>query len=342
MSRNNREPGYRLERREPRGCNSRGSIGAARFSPLNPHSAIRNPKKQQGLAIVLALLVVALATTAASYMVWQQQLLIRQSENLTALAQGQAVARAALDWGRLILAEDGGQGNKVDHLGEDWARSLEPTPVEGGQFVGKISDAQGRYNLNSLTDRDTDGVVFRRLLTVLELPSDLANAVRDWIDADDQVSFPGGAEDLDYLGGNDPYRAANRLLIDINALYRIKGFTPEIVKRLRPFVTALPRGTPVNVNTATAEVLTALFEDLGLDAAKDLVEKREKDAFDDLNAFKERTKTLKLLNPNMIDVKSDFFLLNAAVQFSRTELSYLALVQRQPAGRPKLLWQRQQ
>ncbi len=299
-------------------------------------------RAQQGLAIVLALLVVALATTAAAYMVWQQQLLIRQSENLGALAQGQAVARAALDWGRLIVLEDGGQENKVDNLGEDWARSLEPTPVEGGQFVGKISDAQGRYNLNSLVDRDTDGVVFRRLLSVLELPGDLANAVRDWIDADDQVSFPGGAEDLDYLGGNDPYRAANRLLVDTNALYRIKGFTPEYVKRLRPFVSALPRGTPVNVNTAPAEVLIALFEDLSPETAKDLVTKREKDAFADLNAFKERTKTLKLLNPNMIDVKTDFFLLAANVQFNRTELSYLGLVQRQPAGRPRLLWLRQQ
>ena len=309
---------------------------------LNARGSLVTRKREQGLAIVLALFVVALASTAATYMVWQQQLLIRQSENLNALAQGQAVARAALDWGRLIIAEDGGQQNKVDHFGEDWARSLEPTPVEGGQFVGKIADAQARYNLNSLVDRDTDGVVLRRLLAVLELPGDLANGVRDWIDADDQVSFPGGAEDLDYLGGNDPYRTANRLLIDINALYRIKGFTPEIVKRLRPFVTALPRGTPINVNTASPEVLTALFEDLTLDAAKDLAAKREKTPFDDLNAFKDRTKTLKLLNPNMIDVKCDFFLLTANVLFNRTELSYTAMVQRQPTGGPKLLWQRQQ
>jgi general secretion pathway protein K len=98
----------------------------------------------------------------------------------------------------------------------------------------------------------------------------------------------------------------------------------------------------VNVNTAPAPVLIALFEDLPESVAKNLIEQREKEPFIDMNNFKDRTKAFKLLNPNMADVKSDFFVLNSNVRFARVELSYAALVQRAQNGPPALLWQRQQ
>jgi len=80
-------------------------------------------RTQHGVAVVMALLVVALATSAATYILWQQSLWVRQVENLNARAQADAIARAAAKWAATILAED---DPTIDHLGENWARRMPP------------------------------------------------------------------------------------------------------------------------------------------------------------------------------------------------------------------------
>ena len=98
--------------------------------------------RQRGMAVITAILVVALAASAAAFMAWQQQLWVRQVQNLNESAQARAVARAALQWARSILAEDA-RKDAVDHEGEPWATALAPLPVEGGELTGRILDAQG-------------------------------------------------------------------------------------------------------------------------------------------------------------------------------------------------------
>src|SRR5262249_14462141 len=102
--------------------------------------------------------------------------------------------------------------------------------------------------------------VFQRLLVLLNLDPMLANAVIDWIDADGNVTSPGGAEDVDYLNLKTPYRAANQPMTSVEELRMVKGFDPKTLLLLLPFVTVLPAGahTAVNVNTASPELLAAL------------------------------------------------------------------------------------
>jgi general secretion pathway protein K len=84
----------------------------------------------------------------------------------------------------------------------------------------------------------------------------------DWVDSDQNVTLPGGAEDLDYLNlSEQPYRAANRMMSSPSELRLIKGFEdPEVYRKLAPYVTALPTVTPINVNTA-GPVILRLFDD---------------------------------------------------------------------------------
>ena len=51
-------------------------------------------------------------------------------------------------------------------------------------------------------------------------------------------------------------------MVQVEELYRIRGFDAKTVAKLKPFVTALPARTPVNVNTAPAEVLAAIVPEL--------------------------------------------------------------------------------
>lgn len=301
-------------------------------------------RRQRGIAVITAILVVALVASAASFMAWQQQLWVRQVENLTAQAQSRAVVLAALQWARSALAQDA-RDNQVDHLDEGWAQPLTPLPVEGGELAGSVADQQGLFNLNSVV-RDgktsaTDLAVFRRLLELLELPPDLANAVVDWIDPDGEVSYPGGAEDMDYLGLEPPYRAGNRALTSVDGLARVKGFDAGTLARLRPFVTALPAPTQVNVNTAPAEVLAAAVADLALDQARILVDARAGQHFKDFADFRARLpQSVTQVNETVLAVGSRYFLVSGHARFGRAKVGYAALLERTPTAWPKLVWQR--
>ena len=301
-------------------------------------------RRQRGVAVITAILVVALVASAVSFMAWQQQLWVRQVENLNEQAQSRVVVLAALQWARSVLAQDA-RNNNVDHLSEGWAQALAPLPVEGGELAGVLADQQGLFNLNNLVrggkTSTTDLAVLRKLLELLLLPPDLASAVVDWIDPDAEVTYPGGAEDMDYLPLYPPYRAGNRVLTTVDGLYRIKGFDAVAVERLRPFVTALPQSTPVNVNTAPAEVLAAAIADLPLDQAQTLVTARKAGHFKDIADFRARLpKTVTRVNETLLSVGSRYFLVIGHARFGRAKAGYQALLERETTAWPKLVWQK--
>lgn len=301
-------------------------------------SAIKT--RQRGVAIITVMLITALATAAASFIAWQQHLYARQVENLNDQAQAKALARAALDWARAILREDARE-NSVDHPGENWSSAI-AVPAESGEVAGTIVDQQGLFNLNNLVRSgklsEADMAVFRRLLSRLELSQELANAVADWIDPDDVTRSPGGAEDREYLALNPPYRAANRALTEIGNLYRIRGFERETIERLRRFVTVLPEPTPVNVNTAPPEVLAALFENLPLERARDLVSRRA--YFKDLAGFRERLSAAQAsqVNEKQFSVDSHYFVVACDAAYGRARVRYAALLKRSDDGWPVIIW----
>jgi general secretion pathway protein K len=301
-------------------------------------------RRQRGMAVITAILVVALVASAASFMAWQQQLWVRQVSNLNEQAQSRVVMLAALQWARAILAQDA-RDNNVDHLGEGWASSLAPLPVEGGELAGGVTDQQGLFNLNSLVREGkasaSDLAVFRKLLELLQLSPALADAVVDWIDPDAEVTYPGGAEDMDYLVLDPPYRAGNQPLTTVDGLARVKGFDAATLERLRPFVTALPKPTPVNVNTAPPEVLAAAVADLSLDQARVLVDGRKKQYFKDLADFRARLpKTVTQVNDVVLSVDSRYFLVSGHARFGRAKVGYAALLERETTAWPKLVWQK--
>ena len=299
------------------------------------------PLREKGAAVITAMLVVALAAATASFMMWQNQLWLRQVENLKDQAQGRWIARAAIDWGRAVLEDD---SRDVDHEGERWATPIPPLEAEGGTVTGTLRDAQGLINLNDLVRNGKasqgDVLTVRRLFSELKLNPDLVNAMVDWMDADSEVRSPGGAEDMQYLALDPPYRAANRPLVDVDELYRVQGFNRDIVERLRPFVTVLPVPTPVNVNTASGEVLAALCG-VSEDAGRALVERRGSGFFKDKAEFRKLLPADTALREEDYSVNSQFFMAATRARFGRVAAGYRALVERPASGRTKILWLKQ-
>lgn len=299
--------------------------------------------RQFGVAIVLAMGVVAVAALAATAILVSQSTWSRQVELTAGRAQAQLLIQAGLDWARAVLSDDR-RASSVDHLGEPWALRLPPIPVDNGSLAGYIEDQQGKFNLNNLVK---DGKVnlaqlahFRRLLSVLDLPPTLAGALADWIDADSDPQPQGGAEDEYYGSLQPPYLAANRPLIDVAELALVRGFDDNVRARLRPFVTALPRATAVNANTATPEVLAAVVEGLGIDGARTLVAQRERAYFRNFSDFFNQLPAGVVAPAEGISVGSDYFIATTRITIGGAQARGSALLAREKAGWPAIVWRK--
>jgi general secretion pathway protein K len=279
------------------------------------------PSRQQGVALVTALLVVSLATVAAVAMAARFQVDMRRSANLLNGEQAYAYAVAAESWAYVILRRDR-EDSQHDSLDEDWATALPPIPVEGGFVNGRIEDLQGRFNVNNLVavGAGPDAIqldYYKRLLEVLGLEPSLAPALVDWLDANIDATFPDGAEDDEYLRADLPYRAANRPLVDISELRLVKGYTPEVLAVLEPHITALPGVTVINVNTATPVVLRALHADLDDTDVQQLIEYRDEEPFTDTAAFLAHNALAGLELAVDVDIKSNWFNVQTDVSVGR-------------------------
>ncbi|MDH3888874.1 MAG: type II secretion system minor pseudopilin GspK [Gammaproteobacteria bacterium] len=296
-------------------------------------------KRQRGVALVTALLVVSLATVAAVAMVTRLQVDMRRTGNLLNGEQAYAYAIAAESWAHVILRRDEEESD-FDSLGEDWATALPPIAVEGGYVNGQIEDLQGRFNINNLiedggepTDAETavnaeELAYFERLLGVLGLEAALAPALLDWLDADINTRFPDGAEDDFYLLAEPPYRAANRPMVSISELRLVKGFTPEVVAVLEPHVTALPEETVININTATPAVLRALHQELDDSGVEQLIADRGDTGYEDVDTFFEHEALAGLDLDIDVDNTSDWFNVFTATRVGRGQVQLESIFRR--------------
>ena len=288
--------------------------------------------KNKGVALVTALLVVSLAATAALTLSTRQQFDIRRTANLINGDQAWLYAKGAEAWSMAILMRDL-EDNTTDSLQDTWAQTLPPIELPGGFMTGEIEDLHSRLNLNNLVQNDKSDPLtftrFQRLLSVLELEPELAQAVVDWLDPNIDALTPDGAEDDYYLGLEYPYLAANRKLVSVSELRLIKGFDQKTYERLRPYVTALPDRTAINVNTAPAEVLACLGKDISLELAAEFIAEREEEPFEKVEDFTGN----ELFKDNAIEIKdlsvtSQYFMLHNNTQIDRAHARLDSLIYR--------------
>ncbi len=305
---------------------------------------MKTPVRQKGAVVIVAMLVVALAASAASVMLQQQDVALRQLEAARDYEQARWLLDGGAKWARVILRADARSG-RIDHGGELWATGLPSTGIEEGKLSGEILDQQGLFNLNNLV-RDgnssaRDIAILKRLLETIGLRADLADAIADWIDADSDLQSPAGAEDTYYLSLAAPYRAANQPMSGIEELLNVRGCDRAVVARLRQFATVLPRRTPVNVNMAPPEVLSAIVEGLTLPEAVVLASGRRSAPFRGREDFRTRLPRTELNVENVdLSVDTQFFLVHGLAVVGKANVRMQALLQRNGVALPSIVWQR--
>ncbi len=238
-----------------------------------------NTRRESGIAIVTAMLVVALGSITMVAIASRQQLSLQRERNEAAIMLSRDLAVSGERFAAALLFRDRetGDRNNTDSLDDDWAQTIPPVPIDSNAAIqGCVWDLQGRLNLNNLVDAEGNALPYevermQRLFGELGIGVNKVQAVLDWIDRDVDATLPDGAED-DYYAGLDPaYRASNAPFVSTSELKLVKGFNvaveeeAEDYERLLPHVSALPTPNgpiPINVNTATPEVLASQSDDM--------------------------------------------------------------------------------
>ncbi len=295
-------------------------------------------QSQRGAALLLALLVVALATMIAVRIFTVSTSSMARTESQARLADAAHLAKGMEDWAIVLLWRDAESGDGIDTRSDAWASTLPPLPVPGGVIAGKLEDLDGRFNLNSLLrngERDPVAMArFARLLAALELDTALSDVAADWIDADAQAQGQ-GAEDLEYLRADPPYRAANRAFAHVSELRKLKGIDDKIYARLAPEVAALPPETGFNVNTASVAGFMSLADGISEELAKRLWSNgraQYRNIADIVDAITQAGVVMDPASMQDLKVSSDFFVARADVRLGDRDFRFYSLIQRTPAG----------
>ncbi|MDI1303057.1 MAG: type II secretion system minor pseudopilin GspK [bacterium] len=309
-----------------------------------PERATR--EHMNGVALITVLLVVAIATILAVGMLRSQFLALQHAAGLFDQDQAWLYTQGAEDFVREVLRQDFDDDKRnsrqVDHPGETWAQPFPPFPVDGGVIHARVSDQQAHFNLNRIWhDNAPDPVaaaIFQRLLKSLGLPDTLVPALTDWIDADNEATGSDGAEDDMYSRLDTPYRVANQPISDISELRLIKGFTPEIIAKLRPYVCALPATALLNINTADPVTLAALTTSMTSRNASELSSQRPSKGYASVDEFLAQPvfngldATKKTEIRQQIDVRSHYFQLLADAEIAGRHSMVLAVIARGDSG----------
>ena len=289
--------------------------------------------RQRGIALVLALFIVAFATAIATGMLFTTERELRRASNLYHAEQIQQYGISAERFASAALELHRQTKDSDDQL-DLWYTTPLIAPLEGGGIAGTIRDSQGCFNVNSLVDaagqpREKQIEQYKRLLRILELPEDLAAVARDWQDPDN-IAELGGAEDDSYLGRSPPYRAANAKFRSPTELQLLQGYTAEVVETLQPHVCTLPVvQVPINVNFATPPVLQSLHEDIDETIAAELALQVEEIPMAKLEDFTEHSLLEGIeLTAADVSVHSDFYIATMEITVGQLAVNLQSLLQR--------------
>ncbi|WP_227681015.1 type II secretion system minor pseudopilin GspK [Psychrobacter alimentarius] len=236
---------------------------------------------QRGVALLTILLLVVSITVVAGAMLASQKIAIRRSgllfdqdQLLQDLNAGQQLALT------MIRADD--KLNDTDSEQDIWAQPIPPYTLGKHNIGIEVRDEASRFNINNLYQNgavDTAAVaMFQRLLTQLNLEPDIAIAVLDYQDTDSEVYKDGGAEAAVYTQQSNKTTLPNQSFVSIDQLQEVRGVNAEVLKTLRPYITAVPYFVPVNVNTASPVLLAALMDGATSEQMQVLVDMRSKQA----------------------------------------------------------------
>jgi general secretion pathway protein K len=286
------------------------------------------PPRQRGVALLVALLVVALAVILIAALLDRGELTLARTRNLLRAEQANAYALGLEQYAADVLLRAQAEAPGIDTQASPWALPLPPQAVPGGLISARLRDLNGCFNLNNLAPsnahRDQAMKMFRALLGNRGVPESVADAVRAWLDGSNS-----GANA--YLALPVPYRPRGDLFAHVSELRLVQAVNSDIYARLAPYVCALPPGTKINVNTASVPVLWSLSGSVAA-ITQPVAQKLWNNGqahYGDLTAFaRDAGVPLSALPQNLLGVESRYFSARADIVLDDIPLTFHSLIER--------------
>jgi general secretion pathway protein K len=293
--------------------------------------------RQRGVALLVALLVVALAVILVAALLDRGELALARTRNVLRGEQAEAYALGLDTYAAQVLMATHGPSSEPDTNASPWAAPLPAQPVPGGVIGASMRDLNGCFNLNNLAPpigsppawgpRMWSGN-FGALLGALQLDARLNEAVQHWLDPDrihDEENF--------YFAQPVPYRPRGGLFAHVSELRLVRGVTSEVYARLAPHVCALPPGTKININTATVPVLMAV---LPQGATQALAERLWNGGHANYRDIDELATAAGIpsgsVSSQLIDVHSNYFILRGDIVLDEIPFTTWSLLEYQGGG----------
>jgi general secretion pathway protein K len=199
-------------------------------------------------------------------------------------------------------------------------------------LAGQIFDAQARLNLTNLVSADgvpseLHELALRRLVQIFGHSESVAQMIVQRVAQSRPRQRHGHVIPPDRLP-----------LTRVADLLDTPGIEADLVAALLPYVIVLPEPTAVNLNTASAEVLSAMVPALDLAAARRFVVARERTFFRSPGEAAQLMPGQPLLDSQAMAVGSSYFLVSGVVRLGRVESESETLLERS-IDRVVVVWQ---
>jgi general secretion pathway protein K len=307
--------------------------------------------RQRGVALIIALILVALAAILATKLTFDG--FMERQRTVGILAGDQAMQ---FGYGAEVLAADiltQVNSPTLVTLADPWAQPTPPLPItpqsdpEGepiGVLQGSLEDMQGRFNLNNLghytgaTPDPAPVLQFQRLLVAVGVEPKFAQMAQDWMIVNNTSNgVQAVTGDSVYMSQVPPYRAGQYPMTSPSELMNLPGFDYERYRKVAPYVTVLPDAlTQINICTASSVVLQSLADNLNGELGNDqaLAAERKKGCFPDKTTFQNivGTKNWGAVSP-YVGTSSTFFRLTTRVTLGTSEFTLYSLLQCTAGGK---------
>lgn len=241
----------------------------------------RTLKSESGFVLLVTLLVTALLVAVIVEFAYRAYLSTARTENFTGSTRAALLAANGVEIASAAMRE---LLKATPHLRMENG-AIEFSRTEGDYRIEiRVEDELARLSTSVVYTKT--GVVVQpawsmyvRLVDALGLDTNIVETLADWIDSDSEPRSY-GAESLDhYLGLQRPYKSADAPLASVEELMMVKGYTPEVFRLLKPYITVYNSNRRVNLNTATRVVLKSLSEEMTEEMVSGIIEYRMAEAF---------------------------------------------------------------
>ena len=320
--------------------------------------------KQQGVALLIVLMILAIMAALATKMTLQFQ--VSQQRQSWLLNQQQ------LRWLTFAAEEIALPRLRKELTENTYNNNLDQFAMQEGVFNGRdgysvsyiVADGQNCFNLNSLRnnepgktqeDEPYNTQILKQLLLNAQATSvqteRFTDTLSDYLDTDNDIRAAGAESDY-YESLTPPRAAANQRLFSLNELALLPDLPLTPLKQIRNQLCTLPEEfQQINVNTLTLEqtpLLSALFlGGINDDDATKLIAARPRRGWISVDAFLKEVKKQKLtlevqsgeLKP-LLTVRSQYFVLYTQGKFEEQQNTMSSYVQFNPKDSKIQIYQR--